>query len=51
MNELAENTPVVEKKRSNGALAFFLIVLLPLPFCLFIYNFIVWSTAQSAIAS
>ncbi|MFN8401502.1 MAG: S8 family serine peptidase [Anaerolineales bacterium] len=51
MNELAENTPVVEKKRSNGALAFFLIVLLPLPFCLFIYNFIVWSTEQSAIAS
>ena len=51
MNELAENTPVVEKKRSNGALALFLIVLLPMPFCLFIYNFIIWSTEQSAIIS
>ncbi|MEN9564231.1 MAG: hypothetical protein RIR73_2475 [Chloroflexota bacterium] len=49
--ELAENTQAVEKKRSNGALAFFLIVLLPMPFCLFIYNFIIWSTEQSAIAS
>jgi len=51
MNEFTQNTPVVEKKHSNGALALFLIVLLPMPFCLFIYNFIVWSTEQSAIAS
>ena len=53
MNESLENAPVVAeaKNRGNGALALFLIMVLPVPFCAFIYHFILWSTEQSAIAS
>ena len=52
MDEPIENVPVVEgKNHSSGALALFLLVALPMPFCLFIYNFIVWSAGQSAIIS
>ena len=47
-----ETTAVTEiRNRSGGALALFLIVALPVPFCSFVYHFIVWSTGQSAIAS
>ncbi len=50
--ESIPNIPTAEpKNRSTGALAIFLIFLLPMPFCLFIYNFIVWSTQQTAIMS
>lgn len=52
MDEPIENTPVFEEEnRSRGALALFLLVALPIPFCLFIYNFFVWSAGQSAIIS
>ena len=47
-----ETTAVTEiRNRSGGALALFLIVALSVPFCSFVYHFIVWSTGQSAIAS
>jgi subtilisin family serine protease len=52
MNETIN--PVSEsetKHQSGGALALFLIVALPVPFCSLIYHFIVWSMGQSAIAS
>src|SRR5260221_4931715 len=39
------------KNRSTSALVIFLLFALPMPFCLFIYHFILWSTEQSAIAS
>ncbi len=52
MNENLNPVPVVETKpHSGGALALFLIVALPAPFCAFIYHFIVWSMEQSAIVS
>src|SRR5215204_2556951 len=37
--------------RSTGALVLFLLMALPMPFCLLIYHFMLWSTEQSAIAS
>jgi len=37
--------------RSTGALILFLFMALPMPFCLLIYHFVLWSTEQSAIAS
>ena len=54
MSESVENVPVMVEKpknRSGGALALFLLFALPMPFCLFIYHFILWSTEQSAIVS
>ena len=53
MNESLENAPVVAeaKDHHNGALVLFLVMVLPVPFCSFIYHFILWSTEQSAIAS
>lgn len=39
------------QNRSTGALVLFLFFALPMPLCLFIYHFIVWSTEQSAIIS
>lgn len=39
------------KNRSVGALILFLFFALPLPLCLLIYHFVVWSTEQSAITS
>ncbi|MDP2777480.1 MAG: hypothetical protein Q8O48_07540, partial [Anaerolineales bacterium] len=52
MTESFENTPVFEpKNRSTAALVIFLIFALPMPFCLFIYHFIIWSVEQSAILS
>ena len=37
--------------RSTGALILFLFMAVPMPFCLLIYHFVLWSTEQSAIAS
>ena len=52
MTESIPSAPSAEaQNRSAGALAAFLIFVLPMPLCLFIYNFIVWSTEQSAITS
>jgi len=39
------------QNRSTSALIVFLVFVLPMPLCLFIYHFIVWSTEQSAIIS
>ena len=39
------------KNRSTGALVLFLLLAIPMPFCLFFYHFILWTTEQSAIAS
>ena len=46
-NELIPKT----SPRSTGALVVFLIFVLPMPLCLLIYHFMVWSAEQSAIAS
>ena len=52
MTESIPNAPIAEpQNRSTGALVIFLFFVLPMPFCLFIYHFIVWSTEQSAIIS
>ena len=48
-----ENTalPSEPKNRSTGALVLFLLLAVPMPFCLLIYHFVLWTTEQSAIAS
>ena len=46
-----EATSPEPKTRSTGALILFLLFVLPMPVCMFIYHFILWSTEQSAIAS
>ncbi len=52
MTESIPETQMVEpQNRSTGALILFLFIALPMPFCLYIYHFIVWSTEQSAIIS
>ncbi|MBK8822854.1 MAG: hypothetical protein IPN58_09675 [Anaerolineales bacterium] len=52
MTESIPETPMVEpQNRSTGALILFLFIALPMPLCLYIYHFIVWSTEQSAIIS
>ena len=45
---VAANEP---KNRSTGALVLFLLLAVPMPFCLLIYHFALWSTEQTAIAS
>ena len=52
MTESIPDAPIAEpQNRSTSALVVFLIFVLPMPLCLFIYHFIVWSTEQSAIIS
>lgn len=56
MTESIDSTPIVEhitqpKNRSAAALVIFLFFALPMPLCLFLYHFILWSTEQSAITS
>ena len=57
MNELKDDlnqpfdTPEEPKNRSTGALILFLVFAIPMPVCMFIYHFILWSTEQTAIAS
>lgn len=56
MTESIDNTPMIESivepnNRSTAALVIFLLFALPMPLCLFIYHFILWSTEQSAITS
>ncbi len=50
MTESNPNT-AEPQNRTTAALVIFLLFALPMPFCLFIYHFIVWSTEQSAIVS
>src|SRR5690349_3570541 len=38
------------RNRSKGALILFLLFAVPIPICLLIYHFILWSTEQTAIA-
>lgn len=49
------NQPVQPKgeprNRSTGALVLFLILAIPMPVCMFVYHFVLWSTEQTAIAS
>ncbi|MBX3035832.1 MAG: S8 family serine peptidase [Anaerolineales bacterium] len=51
--ESISNQPIIAQpqNRSQTSLVFFLLLTIPLPFCLFIYHFIVWSLEQSAIIS
>ncbi|MFN3492090.1 MAG: hypothetical protein ACK40V_07715, partial [Anaerolineales bacterium] len=51
--ESISNQPIIAQpqNRSQTSLVFFLLLTIPLPFCLFIYHFIVWSMEQSAIIS
>ncbi|MBL8098996.1 MAG: S8 family serine peptidase [Anaerolineales bacterium] len=52
MEETNLNTPIsAPQNRSTSALVLFLLLTLPMPLCLFIYHFIVWSLEQSAIIS
>ncbi len=52
MNESIPDSQITEpQNRSTSALVLFLLVALPMPLCLFIYHFILWSTEQSAITS
>lgn len=39
------------KNRSVGALVLFLVFALPMPVCMFIYHFVLWSMEQTAIVS
>jgi len=43
--------PDEPKNRSTGALILFLVMAVPMPICMFVYHFILWSTEQTAIAS
>jgi subtilisin family serine protease len=50
--EAIQQSPSSEpQNRSQTALVFFLLFTLPLPLCLFMYHFMVWSFEQSAIIS
>lgn len=52
MSETIESTPVDQPKhKSTAALVIFLLFVLPMPLCLFIYHFVLWIMEQSAIAS
>src|SRR5690242_13922787 len=51
MNELETPIAIPEpRNRSTGALILFLLFAVPIPICLLIYHFILWSTEQTAIA-
>jgi subtilisin family serine protease len=57
MMEMQENSnqpeqPKVEpRNRSTGALILFLVFAIPMPICLGVYHFVLWSMEQTAIAS
>ena len=52
---MSEMEPPIEivtpRNRSTGALILFLLFAVPMPICLLIYHFILWSAEQTAIAS
>lgn len=39
------------RNRSTGALVLFLLLALPMPLCMFVYHFVLWSLEQAAISS
>jgi subtilisin family serine protease len=52
MTEMDTPFPIPEpRNRSTGALILFLLFAVPMPICLLIYHFILWSTEQTAIVS
>jgi subtilisin family serine protease len=52
MTEMNTPASVPEpRNRTTGALILFLLLAVPMPICLLIYHFILWSTEQTAIAS
>lgn len=57
MNEIQNdiNQPVQvqgePKNRSTGALILFLVLAIPMPICMFVYHFVLWSMEQTAITS
>jgi len=51
MEDIETVPPVEERPRSQTALAIFLLFLVPMPFCMFLTHFVLWSTEQSAIIS
>ena len=52
MTEMDTPFPIPEpRNRSTGALVLFLLLAVPMPICLLIYHFILWSTEQTAIVS
>ncbi len=52
MNETASTIPVAEpQNRTTGALVLFLLFALPMPACLLLYHYFVWTMEQSAIIS
>ena len=53
MNEesIPDTQTTEPQDRSPGALVLFLFFALPMPFCLFIYHFVLWFTEQNAITS
>lgn len=44
-------TQEAPRNRSTGALILFLVLAIPMPVCMFVYHFILWSMEQTAIAS
>ncbi|HET9907408.1 MAG TPA: S8 family serine peptidase [Anaerolineales bacterium] len=52
MTQMENPVPTSEpKNRSTGAVVLFLLLVVPMPLCLLIYHFTLWTTEQSAIAS
>lgn len=52
MTESIDNTSIVEpKNRSTAALVIFLLFALPIPLCLYLYHYVLWSLEQDAIIS
>lgn len=51
--DLSQPVPLAQesKNRSTGALVLFLLLAIPMPLCLFIYHFVLWSTEQTALTS
>ena len=50
LNQSIES-PDEPKNRSTGALILFLVFAMPMPICMFLYHFILWSFEQEAISS
>ena len=52
MTESIPNESIPQpQNRSTGALVVFLVLILPMPLCLLVYHFVVWTMEQSAIIS
>jgi len=49
LNQPVQPQATEPSNRTVGALVLFLFMAVPMPFCLFIYHFVLWSTEQNAI--